>query len=480
MMKKFMDKNFLLETNAAKKLYRACEAEPILDYHCHLSPEEIALNKKYANITEIWLGANRQGDHYKWRAMRAYGVEEKYITGDADPYKKFLKWSETVEHLIGNPLYHWTHLELQRYFGIYTPLTLKSAPAVWEKANAMLQTEELSVRGIFNKFNVYAVGTTDDPIDSLEFHAQIKAGTAPIGTIATKVIPSFRPDRALDIANNSFASYITQLGKVAGVKIKTADDVLDALSNRLDFFVANGCASSDHGMDMPPCTVASDKAINASFKKSLAGKPLTAEEIAAYKTKLYVELGTLYGKKNVVMQYHMNAIRDNNSVQHAALGPNTGFDAVHDMPMSKNLAGLLDLIEKEGALPKTILYSLNPADYYPISTVMACFQNTANGTNGMVKGKMQLGAAWWFDDHRDGMEEQLHVLASTGMLSAFVGMLTDSRSFLSYPRHEYFRRIMCNVIGRWVDNGEYPADWEALSTLAKDISFGNAKKYFNL
>jgi glucuronate isomerase len=273
---------------------------------------------------------------------------------------------------------------------------------------------------------------------------------------------------------------MSQLGKSAKIQIKTVDDVLDVLSNRLDFFIQNGCVASDHGMDMPPCTVASDRCINTAFKKALVGKSITPEEIAAYKTKVYVELGKLYAKKNIVMQYHMNAIRDNNSVQYKTLGANTGFDAVHDMPMSKNLAGLLDLIEKEGALPKTIVYSLNPADYYPIATVLGCFQNTANGGNDASRGKMQFGAAWWFDDHRDGMELQLKTLASTGMLSAFVGMLTDSRSFLSYPRHEYFRRILCNVIGRWVDNGEYPADWDALAQLVQAISFGNARKYFGL
>src|SRR5574344_2618735 len=479
-MKKFMDKDFLLETSAAQRLYRACENMPILDYHCHLNPQEIANNKHYANLSEIWLGSNCQGDHYKWRAMRAYGIEEQYITGDAAPYQKFLKCAETVEHLIGNPLYHWTHLELQRYFGITTTLTVRSAPAIWDKANALLQTKNLSVCGIFNQCNVYAVGTTDDPADSLEFHKQIRNGSAAIGRIQTKVVPSFRPDRALDIGNSSFPEYMETLGKAAKIQIKTVDDVVEALSKRLDFFIQNGCVASDHGMDMPPCTVASDRSINNTFKKALAGKEITPEEIAAYKTKLYVELGKLYAKKNMVMQYHMNAIRDNNSVQHETLGPNTGFDAVHDMPMSRNLAGLLDLIEKEGALPKTILYSLNPADYYPIATVMGCFQNTANGAGGAVRGKMQLGAAWWFDDHRDGMEEQLKTLADTGMLSAFVGMLTDSRSILSYPRHEYFRRILCNLIGRWCENGEYPADWDTLSRLVQNISFGNAKKYFNL
>lgn len=494
-MKKFMDKDFLLETSTSKKLFKMCCDEPILDYHCHLSPKEIAENKKYEDLTEMWLGKNLQGDHYKWRMMRAYGIEERFITGETQSYQKFLKWAEVVEHLIGNPLYHWTHLELQRYFGIATPLTVKSAPEIWDKANTMLQTEDLSVRGIFKKFNVFAVGTTDDPIDSLEYHKMIAEGKAPIGKIKTKVIPSFRPDKALDIANPNFVDYIKQLEKVSNVKIKTVDDVVEALSKRLDFFIENGCVSSDHGMDMPPCTVASDKVINAALKKVLSSEKkysakssssknktptLTQEEIAAYKTKVYVELGKLYAKKNIVMQLHMNVIRDNNSAQLKLLGPNTGFDAVHDLPMSKNLAGFLDLIEKEGALPKTILYSLNPSDYYPLATIMGCFQNTANGDNGMIKGKMQLGAAWWFEDNIEGMEYQLKTLASTGMLSAFVGMLTDSRSFLSYPRHEYFRRILCNLIGKWVENGEYPANWNSLSELVKDISFNNAKNYFGM
>lgn len=475
-MKKFMDKNFLLETRTAQKLYKLCESMPVIDYHCHLSPQEIAENKQYENLTQIWLG----GDHYKWRVMRAYGVEERFITGGATPYQKFEKWAETIENLIGNPLYHWTHLELQRYFGITTPLTKKNAPAVWDKANALLSTKELSVKGIFEKFNIYAVGTTDDPIDSLEWHKQIAEGTAPIGKIKTKVVPSFRPDKALDLANKDFAKYIKTLAKVSGVKIKSAEDVVKALEARLDFFIENGCVASDHGMAMPPFTVAPKRSVNAAFKKAMEGSALTQKEIDSYQTFIYVELGKLYSKKNIVMQYHMNAIRDNNSAMMASLGPNTGFDAVHDKPMSENLAGLLNLMEKEAALPKTILYSLNPSDYYPIATVMGCFQNANNGEQKNVRGKIQLGSAWWFCDHRDGMEEQMSVLAAEGMLSAFVGMLTDSRSFLSYPRHEYFRRIMCNLIGNWVENGEYPEDWDSLKKIVQNISFGNAKEYFGL
>lgn len=475
-MKKFMDQDFLLETDVAKKLYEVCEKLPVIDYHCHLSPQEIAENKQYQNLTEIWLG----GDHYKWRQMRAYGIQERFITGDASAYEKFEKWAETIEHLIGNPLHHWTHLELQRYFGIYEPLTLKTAPAIWEKANAMLQTEELSVRGIFKKFNIHAVGTTDDPVDSLEWHRKIADGSAPIGKISTKVVPSFRPDRALDIANKDFNQYIKKLSEVSGINISSVEDVSAALENRLDYFIEHGCVASDHGMSMPPCTNASVNELNEIFRKGMEGSSITTGEVSAYQTYLYVQLGKMYAEKNIAMQYHMNAIRDNNSRMMKALGPNTGFDAVHDMPMSSNLAGLLDLIESNGGLPKTIVYSLNPSDYYPMATVMACFQNTSIQNRNPVKGQMQLGSAWWFCDHRDGMEEQLRILAAEGMLSTFIGMLTDSRSFLSYPRHEYFRRILCNLIGKWVENGEYPEDWDSLKEIVSAISFDNAKNYFGV
>lgn len=475
-MKRFMDKNFLLETRTSQRLYKACENLPVIDYHCHLSPQEIAENKQYENLTEIWLG----GDHYKWRAMRAYGVEERFITGGATPYQKFEKWAETIENLIGNPLYHWTHLELQRYFGITEPLTKKSAPQIWDKANAILQSGRLTVKDIFKKFNIYAVGTTDDPIDTLQYHQQIASGKAPIGKIKTKVIPSFRPDNALYIEKKSFPSYIKSLAKVSGIKIKNAEDVVKALEKRLDFFVENGCASADHGMAMPPFEPSPKRSVNAVFKKAMEGTKLTAKDIAVYQTYVYVELGKMYAKRNIVMQYHMNVIRDTNSAMFKTLGANTGFDAAHDLPMTQNLAGLLNLMEQEAALPKTILYTLNPKDYYSLATVMGCFQNANNGEQKNVRGKIQLGSAWWFCDHKDGMEEQLRVLASEGMLSAFVGMLTDSRSFLSYPRHEYFRRIMCNLIGSWVENGEYPQDWQSLEKIVTNISFGNAKEYFAL
>ncbi|QTQ16001.1 glucuronate isomerase [Treponema parvum] len=476
-MKKFMDKNFLLETKTAQKLYKAVENSPIWDFHCHLPPKEIAENKKFPNLSEIWLGSHGYGDHYKWRQMRTNGVPESIITGDnADPFEKFIKWTQTIENLAGNPLYHWTHLELQRYFNIYEPLTTKTAPAIWEKANAQLQSDEMSVKGILKKFNVYAVGTTDDPADTLEYHKAIAAGTAPIGKIETKVRPSFRPDKALNIDKPTFAEYIPKLAKAAGINIKNTDDVIKALELRLDFFVEAGCKASDHGLEFAPFRLEDDAEINKAFKAAMAGKPVSPEMAEAYRTKVLLALGLAYAKRNVVMQLHMNAIRDLNKKMFKLLGPDTGFDAVHDNRMAEKLSGLLNLIEENGGLPKTVLYTLNPKDYYVLGTAMGCFQGTVNGEP--IRGKVQLGCAWWFCDHYDGMTEHLKVLGNLGMLSSFVGMLTDSRSFLSYPRHEYFRRILCNILGNWVENGEFPNDEEILTRMVKDISFNNALNYF--
>jgi len=468
MPKAFMDENFLLETETARNLYTAAKDQPIFDYHCHLIPEQIAENKQFGDLTEIWLG----GDHYKWRQMRTMGIDENCITGSAPNYEKFLAWARTVENLIGNPLYHWTHLELQRYFGIYEPLTEKSAPAIWEKANALLQTPELSVKGIFNKMNVYAVGTTDDPVDSLEHHRAIAGGKAAIGKIDTKVIPSFRPDKALNINVPGFADYIEALSKASGITIKTSDDVIAALEKRLDFFVSLGCKAADHALENAPFAIAPDKNIDNTLNAAIRGEPVSNEEAECYKTKILSELAKLYAKRGMVMQLHLSAIRNINPKIFSLLGPDTGIDAVHDIEQSKNLAALLGKIEGESSLPKTILYSLNPKDYYPLGTIMGAFQSSP------CMGKIQLGSAWWFCDHKDGMNEQMRVLANLGMLPAFIGMLTDSRSFLSYPRHEYFRRIMCNLIGGWAENGEYPLNMEKLEKIVKDISFGNVRRYF--
>ncbi|MDR1869529.1 MAG: glucuronate isomerase [Treponema sp.] len=472
MAKPFMnDENFLLENETARGLYAAAKNEPVYDYHCHLSPAQIAENWQMPDLADAWLS----GDHYKWRMMRAMGIDEELITGKAAGYEKYLAWARTVENLIGNPLYHWTHLELQRYFDIHEPLTEESAPAIWEKANALLQKPELSVKGIFEKFKIYAVGTTDDPVDSLEHHRAIAEGTAPIGKIETKVIPSFRPDRALELNTADFSFYIEELSKVSGIKIKNTDDVLAALANRLDFFISLGCRSSDHGLEYAPFMVASKSQIEKIFKRALAGKSVSIGEAEAYKTKMLIYLAKLYAERGIVMQLHLSVIRNINTRLFYSVGANTGFDAVNDTMLSGSLASLLNIMEingKDSGLPKTILYSLNPKDYYPLATIMGGFQS------GNIEGKMQLGSAWWFCDNRDGMEEQMRVLANLGMLPAFVGMLTDSRSFLSYPRHEYFRRIMCNLIGGWVENGEYPNDKTRLEKIVRDISFGNAKKYF--
>lgn len=473
-MKDFMGEDFLLQSDTAKELFAACRNEPIVDYHCHLSPKEIAENKKMPNLAVAWLGENGAGDHYKWRQMRTFGVDESYITGNADPYEKFMKWTQTVEHLIGNPLYHWTHLELQRYFGIKTPLAVKSAPAIWEKANKLLANDELSVKGIFEKFNVYAVGTTDDPVDSLEYHQAIAAGTAPIGKITTKVCPSFRPDRAMAIEKDDFVTYIEKLGKVAGIKIKTVDDLIQALEKRLDFFVQNGCRSSDHGLGYPPYVLKSDAEIQKIFDSALNGRKVSDEDAEAFRTKILFELARAYAKRGIVMQLHLNAIRNTNKKMFRQIGADTGFDAVHDWPIAEKLAGFLSLVEENGGLPKTILYTLNPAGYYPMASIMGSFQG------GGIRGKIQLGSAWWFLDHIEGMREQLRTLGALGMIPAFVGMLTDSRSFLSYPRHEYFRRILCNLLASWVEEGMFPADMESLKKIVRDISFANAKSYFEL
>ncbi len=477
-----MDDDFLLETETAKKLYNtAAKDEPIYDYHCHLIPSQIAENKKFANLTEVWIGDGGYGDHYKWRMMRAFGIDESLITGSAEPYEKFLAWTKTVENLIGNPLYHWTHLELQRYFDIYEPLTLKTAPAIWEKANAMLATEELSVKGIFEKFNVYAVGTTDDPADSLEYHKAIAEGTAPIGKIKTKVIPSFRPDKALNINLPGFADYMGVLSKASGIQIDSVAALIRALENRVDFFASMGCRASDHALEYPPFRKAADAEIEGTFKKALAGGAVTKEEADGFKTKILTALAGMYKKHDIVMQFHIASIRNNNARMFKILGPDTGYDASHDQQISENLAALLNAMEDAGQLPKTVLYTLNNKDYYPLLTLMGCFQDNNSVAEGRkaIRGKMQLGSPWWFCDHRDGMEEQMKILGNIGMLSAFVGMLTDSRSFLSYPRHEYFRRILCNLLGGWVENGEFPADMEKMSEIVSNISFGNAKDYFN-
>ncbi|MDR0641356.1 MAG: glucuronate isomerase [Treponema sp.] len=473
-MKAFMDKDFLLKTGAARRLYHEAAAEPIFDYHCHLNPREIAEDRRFPDLAYLWLGENRYGDHYKWRMMRANGVDEKLITGDAEPWDRFLAWAETMPALIGNPLYHWTHLELQRYFDIHEILNRESARAIWEGANKKLQGDpDFSVLGILKKFKVYALGTTDDPADSLEWHQKIRRE----GKTPAKVLPSFRPDRVLNIEKPDFAAYIAALGKAAGRSIGTVGDLLAALEDRLSFFDSLGCRASDHGLEYLPFRISGkteevwERALEDIFTAALKGGIPTVAGAESWKTFILTRLAAGYQRRGWVMQIHLSAIRGVNSRALEKLGADTGYDSIHDHPVSTKLARFLDYLDSSGALPKTILYSLNPKDFYPLATIMGSFQ-------GQSPGKMQLGSAWWFLDHKDGMENQMKLLANVGLLSRFVGMLTDSRSFLSYPRHEYFRRILCNILGDWAEEGEIPSDFGLLGAMVKDISFGNAQRYF--
>jgi glucuronate isomerase len=475
-MKKFMDADFLLSTKTARELYHEAAAEePIFDYHCHLDPAEIAGNRRFANLAEVWLG----GDHYKWRALRADGVDERLITGNADPYDKFLAWAETVPRLMGNPLYQWTHLELQRYFDIDDPLNPESAPSIWKAANEKLQGDPaFSVYGIFKKFKVYGVGTTDDPADTLEWHEKARGD----GGTETRVLPSFRPDSAIAIGAPGFGGYLDRLGRAAGKTIRSLDDLLRVLRERIDYFDRQGCRSADHGLDYPPFDAVWDApaAKEEDFGKEragkvldrvLAGKPVKTRDLDFYKALVLAFLGAEYRRRGWVMQLHFGALRGPNSRMMAALGPNTGFDSMGDPRLAKKLARFLDVLDCRDVLPKTILYSINPKDNYVLGVLTGAFQ-------GGSPGKMQLGSAWWFNDHRDGMEEQIRTLGNVGLLSRFVGMLTDSRSFLSYPRHEYFRRILCDILGRWTEDGEIPPDLPFLKSMVRDICFGNARRYF--
>ena len=484
-MKKFMDKDFLLDNQTARELYHeAASGEPIFDYHCHLPPREIAENRRFTNLTQVWLGEGNYGDHYKWRVLRANGVDEKLITGTgADPYERFLAWAGTMPKLLGNPLYHWTHLELQRFFGISEPLNLQSAPAIWKAANEKLSDPEFSVFGIFKKFKVYVVGTTDDPADSLEWHEKTAAAKDPGGSPATltKVLPSFRPDKAINIDKDGFAEYIAKLGQAAGKKIGKLDDLLGALKDRVEFFDRHGCRASDHGLEYIPFEPASDgstgtlweKEAGATLEKILSGGKAEQRAMESYKAFVLCYLAKLYEEKGWAMQLHVSAIRNNNSRMFKAIGPDTGYDAVHDHGVAANLSRFLDAVESQGKLPRTVLYSLNFKDFYPLATIGGCFQGDG------IPGKVQLGSSWWFLDHKTGMEDMMKLLANVGLLSRFIGMLTDSRSFLSYPRHEYFRRILCNLIGTWAEDGEIPDDMVLLKQTVRDISFGNAKAYFN-
>ena len=467
-MKTFMDKDFLLYNETAKTLfYNYANKCAIFDYHCHLNPKEIAENKKFKNITEIWL----YGDHYKWRMMQANGIDEKFITGKSSDYEKFIAWVKTVPNLIGNPLYHWSHLELQRYFDIYEIINEDNADIIWQKSNEILQN--ITVKDILKKFNVHTIGTTDDPTDNLEYHKLINEGKAQIGKIDTKVIPSFRPDKAINIEMNDFNDYIKKLENVCKVNIKDIKSLVEALYKRIDYFKSLGCVSSDCSLSIVPFNLDNEKRINNIFKKAMNKELLSNEEIEKYKTYILIKLIKKYRESNLVMQIHISAMRNNNEAMFKKLGVDTGYDSVGDSNIIEKLSLLLTTANNEGGLPKIIFYSLNNKDYYPLSTLIGCFQD------GIIKGKMQLGCAWWFLDNKDGIEEQIKVLANTASLGLFIGMLTDSRSFLSYSRHEYFRRILCNIIGEWAEKGEIPNDIKYLGNIIENICFNNANIYFN-
>ncbi len=466
-MKEFMNEDFLLDNPTAVKLYHQCAEEmPIFDYHCHLSPKEIAENKKYRNITELWLG----GDHYKWRAIRSNGVEEKYVTGDGDDKEKFLKWAETMPNCIGNPLYHWTHLELRRYFGINELLSPATAESIWERCNALLQQDGFTARNLIKRSNVKVVCTTDDPVDSLEYHKAI----AEDKTFDIKVLPAFRPDKGINIDKEGFIPWLLKLEKVTGSEIASFQDLKAALVSRLEFFHQAGCRISDHGLDPLVFRQGTEEEASTILQKALSGKALSPAEIEVYKTRVLVFLGKQYARLDWVMQLHMGVLRNNNTRLMKELGPDTGFDSIGDWSFASSLSALLDTLDKTDELPKTILYHLNPRENEILGTITGCFQS------GKIPGKIQFGSAWWFNDQKDGMEKQMIALANLGLLSRFVGMLTDSRSFLSYTRHEYFRRILCNILGNWVEKGELPNDMALLGQMVRDISYNNAASYFGI
>ena len=464
-MTPFLSDDFLLHTETARQLYHFHAApQPIIDYHCHLPPDQIAENRQFENLTQIWLA----GDHYKWRAMRANGVPERFITGDASDWEKFAHWAATVPYTVRNPLYHWTHLELRRYFGITDLLNPASARRIWEQANALLQTPEYRVQGLLRRMNVRVVCTTDDPADALEHHRAL-AGQ----NVGTRVLPTFRPDKAMSPEAPDYPAYLDRLGAAAGVGITTYADLLAALRQRHDFFAAQGGRLSDHGLPHLYAADYTEAAVAAIFSKARAGQPLSALEIEQFKSALLVFLGELNWEKGWTQQFHVGALRNNNARALRQLGPDTGWDSIGDFGQAQALARFLDRLDSQDKLTKTILYNLNPADNDVFAAMIGNFQD------GSVAGKMQYGSGWWFLDQKDGMEKQLNALSNLGLLSRFVGMLTDSRSFLSFPRHEYFRRILCNLLGRDVENGELPAaELPWLGQLVERISYGNAREYF--
>ncbi len=465
-MKAFLNEDFLLQSPTAQTLYHEFAAkQPIIDYHNHLVPEQIAEDKQFDNITQIWL----YGDHYKWRAMRAHGVDEKYITGNASDEEKFMKWAETVPYTMRNPLYHWTHLELQRYFGVTELLNKDSAKRIYDHCSALLRTKEYSVRNLLLKMNVKALCTTDDPIDNLSYHKQIAASGFSI-----KVLPTFRPDKAMGVDDEAvFVAYVNALATASGQTIRTLADYKAAIKSRHDFFHEAGCRLSDHGLEHIYAEEFTKEEIELIFDRLITGKVISKKEKWQFKSAMLVYFAHLDHARGWTQQFHLGAIRNNNARLLGALGPDTGFDSIGDFEQARPLSAFLNHLDSTNQLAKTILYNLNPRDNELLATMTGNFQD------GTIVGKMQFGSGWWFLDQKDGMEKQINALSNMGMLSHFVGMLTDSRSFLSFPRHEYFRRILCNLLGQDVENGELPADIAWLGKLVEDISYKNASSFFN-
>lgn len=468
-MQKFMDKDFLLTTETAKKLYHEhAEKMPIIDYHCHLQPKEIYEDKKFRNLAEVWLGAgDRYGDHYKWRSLRARGYEEDSISGPDDDYKKYYQFVESMPYFVGNPLYHWSHLEMQRYFGINDIINAKNAKKIWDEANAKLET--LTARQMMYKFNVKTVCTTDDPVDSLEWHKKMMADPA----LKITVRPAFRPDKAINVELSWFESWVNQLAKVCGKEIKSLNDLTECLAERIEFFQSMGSRVSDHALDVVHYTPATYEEANAVFLKGMKHEAISSHEEDQYKGYILLFLGKQYKKHGWVQQYHIGALRNNSKKMLEKIGPDTGFDAIEDSVYMEKLSQLLGALDANDALPKTILYCLNPRDNYALTVLAGCFQEEG------VKGRVQVGTAWWFLDQQDGMKQNLETLMQVGLISQSVGMLTDSRSFLAYPRHEYYRRILCQMLGNLVESGQYPEEeLDTLGKIVEDVCYNNAKEYF--
>jgi glucuronate isomerase len=463
----FIHDDFLLQTKAARHLYtNYAQDQPILDYHCHLPPQDVAANRQFKNLFEIWL----EGDHYKWRAMRANGVAEEFCTGTADPHDKFMAWARTVPHTLRNPLYHWTHLELSRYFGIDTLLDEKTAPEIWEKANALLAGDGLRAHGILDRFKVKAVCTTDDPTDDLSCHKAIAASG-----LATKVFPTFRPDKALNVhMPELFNGWVQRLEAAANTSVGSYQQFVDALSRRHDFFHQMGGRLSDHGLNHPYADFCTETEAAAIFDRARAGHAATVEQQSRFASNMMLHFGRWDAAKGWTKQLHLGARRNNNSLRFQQMGPDTGWDSIGDWPQIDSLGGYMDRLDQEGSLPKMVIYNLNPADNYAVATMIGNFQD------GVTAGKIQLGSGWWFLDQKEAMTLQMNALSNCGLISRFLGMLTDSRSFMSYPRHEYFRRVLCDIFGRDMENGELPDDAELVGNTVRNICYGNAHRFLGL